>query len=203
MQRFFEHEDEVALAIDGQFSAACPGFDGQGVRDGAQQSCGGFTQQRGEVVGTVAVALDQARDVAHGADGFVGDVFDLGEVVARLRGVVVAGEDVLRDERDAAEAAPDLIVQIPRDALAQGFHLAESRTPLSHGPSDGGGDACHDEHGERAEAIVLPLLDELPLARFDRCDLLHGLAPLRETGEPVGPVEDVRTTGEAIDESGL
>ena len=56
-----------------------------------------------------------------------------------LRGIVAAGEDVLSDESDAAEAAADLVVQIPRDALPQGLHLAESGASLPVQPDEKSG----------------------------------------------------------------
>jgi hypothetical protein len=64
VQRLLEHEDEVALAIDGQFAAGCSGFDGQGVRNGAQQTGGGFAQQGGEVVGRTANPSRRAAEIS-------------------------------------------------------------------------------------------------------------------------------------------
>ena len=103
---------------------------------------GGVAQERGEVVGAVAVALDEARDVAHGADGFIGDVFDLDEILAGLRGIAIRCEDVLRDERDAAEAAEaaaDLVMQVLRDLLAQQFHFDSARAALPQRVEQHGG----------------------------------------------------------------
>lgn len=165
-----------------------------------QHALGGLAQERGQVVGAVALALYEAGDVAHGTHGFIGDGFDLREVCA---GVLVIGQDVLGDERDAAEAAADFVMQILSDALAQPLQLGLAGFSLTMQPDEHGRHGGEPEEEDQAGAPALPALrDGLALGR-DAIELVQDLAPLGKAGEPLRPVEDVGTAREAIHQRGL
>jgi hypothetical protein len=93
-----------------------------------------------EIVQACVVGTDQPHDVAHRIGCSSRDSVDFLQVVSQQRSVVQVEHGQLADQRDAAQVAADIVVQVAGDLIAQRLNLplAEPTLP-QHGETHAGG----------------------------------------------------------------